>query len=188
MIQKKYNKTNFHKHTFCEFREVTFDEISDVIIHHKSKSGSSYSFNDEGVYRISNHWGRAANCRWRLISRASSNSNSKINNNQSRIGFAKWVDFYPNNDTEKLFYIEVDFESNDVIFQHKNNPNFDGKSIVRNASETAKVIRQIKEILETTTWASYYEIENIQLTRKKIIESLLKTNLSLAEIKRNILS
>ena len=184
MSKIRYNRNNFHKHTFCEFREVTFDEISDVIIHHKSKSGSSYSFNDEGVYRISNHWGRAANCRWRLISRAS----SKINNSNNKIGFAKWVDFYPNNDTEKLFYIEVDFESNDIIFQHKNNPNFDGKSIVRNASETAKVIRQIKEILETTTWASYYEIENIQLTRKKIIESLLKTNLSLAEIKRNILS
>lgn len=184
MTSKKYNKTNFHKHTFCEFKEVTFDEISDMIIHHKSKSGSSYSFSDEGVYRISNHWGRAANCRWRLIS----NSSSKINNSNNRIGFAKWVDFYPNNDTEKLFYIEVDFETNAVIFQHKNNPNYDGKSIVRNASETAKVIRQIKEIIETTTWVSYYKIENIQLTRKIIIESLLKTNLSLAEIKRNILT
>ena len=105
MTLKKYNKTNFHKHTFCEFIEVDTNAIPNIEWHYKSKSGSGYCFTEQGVYRISNHWGRAANCRWRLISSASSNTSSraKINNSQHRIGYAKWTDFYPNNETEKLF-------------------------------------------------------------------------------------
>ena len=85
MTQKKYNKNNFHKHTFCEFTEVDATTISNIEWHYKSKSGSGYCFTEQGVYRISNHWGRAANCRWRLISRASSktgantSSRAKIN-------------------------------------------------------------------------------------------------------------
>ena len=182
MTLKKYNKTNFHKHTFCVFKEVPFAEISNIIIHHISNSGSRYSFREDGVYRISNHWGRAANCRWRLIPL------TKSPQQKERVGFAKWIDFYPNNEIEKLFYIEVDFENNNIIFQHKNSPNYDGKLVLRNASETAKVIRQIKEIIETTAWANYYDIENITVIRKKIVESLLRTDLSLAQIKRNLFS
>lgn len=178
MIQKKYNKTNFHKHTFCEFREVTFDEISDVIIHHKSKSGSSYSFNDEGVYRISNHWGRAANCRWRLISEI------KNQNQKERIGYAKWTDFYPNNETENFFYVEVNFETKEVTFQHKNNPKYDGKAVLRNAAETAKVIRQIKEILESDAWAKYLDYDDLEVLRKEIITDYLTTNKKFIELKK----
>lgn len=183
MNQKRYNKTNFHKHTFCEYKEEFIDEISNLTIHHRSRSGSSYSFNEVGVYRISNHWGRAANCRWRLISK----STSKINNNQLRIGFAKWIDFYPNNEVEKLFYIEVDFETNTVIFHHKDSPNYKGNLVLRNAKETAKVIRQIKDIFESNSWVNYYNIENVASARKKIIQYLVKTDLSLAEVKKKML-
>ena len=105
MEKKTYNRFNFHKHTFCEFIEQDIASISALQIHYKSKSGSSYSYTEEGVYRSSNHWGRASNCRWRLVS----SSSSKINNFKNRVGFAKWSDFYPNNETEKLFYIEVNF-------------------------------------------------------------------------------
>ena len=181
MTQKKYNKTNFHKHTFCEFTEVNSASIPNIEWHYKSKSGSGYCFTDEGVYRISNHWGRAANCRWRLISEI------KNPNQKERIGYAKWIDFYPNNETENFFYVEVNFETKEVIFQHKNNPKFDRKAILRNASETAKVIRQIKEILESDTWAKYLDYENLEVLRNEIITKLIQTSTSFAEIKRSLL-
>jgi len=181
----EYNKFNFHKYTFCEFREVNADSLNELKIAYTSKSGSSYYFTEEGVYRVSNHWGRAANCRWRLITRTSSNSNSslKVNNFQSRVGYANWTDFYPNNETERLFYIEVDWKMKSVIFQHKNNPNLDNE-VLRNAVETAKRIKQIKEILETDSWTKYLEIDDLEVTRKDICNQLITTNKTLNEIKQ----
>ncbi|UGS21925.1 hypothetical protein [Flavobacterium cyclinae] len=187
MTLKKYNKTNFHKHTFCEFTEVDATLIPNIDRHFKSKSGSGYCFTDKGVYRISNHWGRAANCRWRLISKTNSDSSSKVNNGQSRIGYANWTNFYPNNEIENLFYIEVNFEINNVTFQHKFNPNYDGKAVLRNASETAKVIRQIKEILESDTWAKYLDFDDLEQLRKEIILQLITTNKSLQILKKELL-
>ena len=186
MTLKKYNKTNFHKHTFCEFTEVDAVTIPNVDWHYKSKSGSGYSFADEGVYRISNHWGRAANCRWRLISNSKTSSNSKINNGENRIGVAKWIDFYPNNETENFFYVEVNFDTKEVTFQHKYNPNYDGKAFLRNASETAKVIRQIKEILESDTWAKYLDFDDLEELRRYIIQKLITTNIPLQMIKKEL--
>ena len=173
------SKYNFYRNTFCEFNEVNVADLNSLKWHHKSKSGSSYSFTAEGVYRSSNHWGRAANCRWRLLS----NSNSKINNSKNKIGYAKWTDFYWNNETEKLFYIEVNFDTKEVTFQHKNNPNYDGKAVLRNASEIAKVIRQIKEILESDFWAKYFNFENLEEVRKTTIQKLMNTNIPLNKIK-----
>ena len=187
MSKKRYNRNNFHKHTFCEFIEVDASTIPNIKWHYKSKSGSGYCFTEEGVYRISNHWGRAANCRWRLNSRSTSSSNSKINNSQNRIGYAKWTDFYPNNETENFFYIEVNFETKEVTFQHKNNPKYDKKAVLRNASETAKVIRQIKEILESDTWAKYLDFDDLEQLRKEIILKLIQTSTSFGEIKRSLL-
>ncbi|MFN7045056.1 MAG: hypothetical protein ACK4M1_07650 [Flavobacterium sp.] len=181
MILKKYNKTNFHKHTFCEFIEVDAAAIPNIDWHYKSKSGSGYCFTEEGVYRVSNHWGRAANCRWRLISEI------KNPNQKERIGYAKWIDFYPNNETENLFYVEVNFETKEATFKHKNNPNYEGKAVLRNASETAKVIRQIKEILESDTWAKYLDFDDLEQLRKEIITKLIQTSFSFAEIKRSLL-
>ena len=187
MTLKKYNKTNFHKHTFCEFIEVDTNAIPNNEWHYKSKSGSGYCFTEEGVYRISNHWGRAANCRWRLISNSKTSSNSKINNGENRIGFAKWTDFYPNNETENFFYVEVNFDTSEVNFKHKNNPKYNGKAVLRNASETAKVIRQIKEILDSDTWAKYFDFDDLEQLRREIIRKLIQTSTSFAEIKRSLL-
>jgi len=181
MSLKKYNKTNFHKHTFCEFIEVDVATIPNIEWHYKSKSGSGYCFTDEGVYRISNHWGRAANCRWRLISEI------KNPNQKERIGYAKWTDFYPNNETENFFYAEVNFDTSEVNFQHKNNPKYNGKAVLRNASETAKVIRQIKEILDSDTWAKYFDFDDLEQLRREIIRKLIQTSTSFAEIKRSLL-
>lgn len=179
-----YHKNNFHSHTFCEFTEVAALPVNISKPHFKSKSGSAYYFTDEGVYRSSNHWGRAANCRWRLISQ----STVKINNSFTRIGFALWSSFYPNNESDALFYIAVNFETATVTFQHRNHPSYDGKAVLRTAAETAKVIRQIKEVLETDAWAKYYNTINIDTLRRDIIDQLCFSAVSFSEIKRNLLT
>ncbi len=89
-----YNRNNFHKHTFCLFQQVDAFALADVKLGYKSNSGSEYYFTEIGVYRKSNHWGRAANCRWRLL------VNSEYKNQTEIIGFARWNDFYSNNETE----------------------------------------------------------------------------------------
>lgn len=178
MHSKKYDKFNFHKHTFCEFQEVSPVAIQELKLAYTSKSGSSYYFIEKGVYRVANHWGRAANCRWRLIS-------NKVKVNQyKRIGYANWTDFYPNNETEKLFYIEVDWKTKSVTFQHKCHPKFNNE-ILRNASETAKRIKQIKEILNDDYWTKYLEVDDVEVARKNICNQLITTNKSLNEIKQH---
>lgn len=180
MEVKKYNRFNFHKHTFCDFTEVSQNSISELKLAYTSKSGSSYYFTEEGVFRVSNHWGRAANCRWRLI------SNEEKVNQYKRVGFANWADFFPNNETERLFYIEIDWEDKSVAFQHKNNSSYNNE-ILRNASETAKRIKQIKEILKDDSWVKYLEIDDVEITRKDICNQLIATNKTLHEIKQEYL-
>ena len=175
-----YTKHNFHKHTYCDFQEVSFSEIENTKPSYKSKSGSVYYFNDEGVYRFSNHWGRAANCRWRLI------SSEKIKSQTEKCGFAKWTDFYPNNETEKLFYIEVNWSTQEINFQHKDNPQFNGNAILRTANQTAKRIQTIKEVLQTESWAKYLDYDDISILRETIVEQLIITDETFIKIKQKI--
>ena len=151
-------------------------------MNYKSKSGSSYYFVENGVYRLSNHWSRVANCRWRL----EINSNIQIpNSNRIKLGFAEWKDFYPDNDFEKLYFIEINSD-NEVNYFHKNGSNYSNQ-ILRTTSETTKVIKQIRTLLEETAWAKYLKEENIEILRKQIIEQLISTNQSFQEIRRSYL-
>ncbi len=189
-MDKKYHKYNFHKHTFCIFSEVMDKDIESLQANYKSKSGSSYYFTEEGLYRVSNHWGRAANCRWKLETSSIIISNiglvdKNLKQVQIKIGYAQWTDFYPNNDHENLFYIAVDFQAKKVDFHHKLNPFFDGKSICRNASETAKRIKICKEVLLHEEWSKHLNFNSLEDLRTEIINALIYTNNSFVAIKRN---
>lgn len=177
----EYNKYNFFRHTFCIFQEVEAKQIQDYKINYISKSGSKYIFNKVGVYRISNHWGRASNCRWRL------NSLNEFANQQYLIGFAHWKDFYLNDETSKLFFISADIPSKLVTFYHKNSTLYDGKAIVRNGLQTAKAIQNIKIILNETTWSKYLKFEDFEVLQNEIIRQLIYSNKSFLEIKRQFL-
>ena len=179
---KTYNQNNFHKHTFCLWTEVSLADFEVQQPQFKSKSGSEYYFTDEGVYRTSNHWGRAANCRWRLVTLGNYKSQ------HSKVGFAKWTEFYPNDETAKLFFIQVDFEQKSVDFYHKNMPLYDGKAILRNATETAKTIKSIKQVLNEEDWAKYLVYEDLEELRMEIVEQLVHSNLNFNEIKKTFYS
>ena len=168
------------KNTFCIFQEVLSNEIKGLTIQYESKSGSQYFYTKEGMYRLSNHWGRLANSKWRLEPR-NPETDSKF-----KIGFATWDSFYPDNSEDKLYYLEVNYVTNTVNYQHKNNPNYDNKAILRTSFETTKKIKQIRNLFALTSWSKYFEYEDLNLLRKEIIEQLIYTNKTLDEIKREL--
>lgn len=178
MNNKIYRKHNFHKHTFCIWSEVRFDEVADLKINYTSQSGSRYIFTEQGLYRISNHWGRVANCHWRLIPLAEFKSQHNI------VAFANWTDFYSNDDTSKLFFIKVDAETKDVNFYHKQSADHAEKVIFRNAKDTAKTIRTLKEVLTETNWSKHLNYSDFDLLRKEIVEKLITSDKSFLEIKK----
>jgi hypothetical protein len=180
-LVKNYNKRNFHSHTFCIWNEVPFDDIKKLKINYTSQSGSQYIFTDEGLYRISNHWGRVANCHWRLVPLA------QFKNQNITVAFARWADFYSNYDTSKLFYIKINEATNEVNFYHKQSLAANEKVILRNAKETAKTIRTIKEVLTETDWAKYLKYENLDWLRKEIVKELVNSEKSFLEIKKHYL-
>jgi hypothetical protein len=152
---------------------VNQDFFDENKVHFKSKAGSQYSYTEEGVYRYSNHWGRVANCRWRLF------STEKLKNQNDYLGFATWADFYALNETEKQFYISVDFENKGVEFHHKGTK----EDVFVFFAETAqKKVIQIRKLFVDDKWAKYFDT-NIHLLRKNIISEYISSNKSLQEIK-----
>lgn len=168
------------KNTFCVFQEVLVDRIENLKIQYDSKSGSRYYYTEKGMYRMSNHWGRLANSKWRLEP-LEPQTTSKF-----KLGFAAWDSFYPDNSEDELYYLEVNYVACTVNYQHKNNPNYDYKAILRTTFETRKKIKQIRNLLTLTSWAKYYDYVAIDDLRKTIIEQLIYTNKTLEEIKREL--
>ena len=181
MANKIYNKTNFHSHTFSIWKEVPIEEIQELKLHFKSKHDSQYYFTTDGVYRFSDHWGRVANCHWRLVPL------SHFKNQENKVAFANWSDFYSNDDTAKLFFIKVNKETQEVNFYHKHTAETKENVVFRNAKETAKTIRIIKEVLSETDWAKYLNYTDLEALRKEIVNKLLNSEKSFLEIKKRFL-
>jgi hypothetical protein len=167
------------KNTFCIFNEVAISQIENLQISYKSDAGSTYFYTEKGMFRLSNHWGRLANSKWRLI------ANEDVTDSKFKLGFATWDSFYPDNDDEKLYFLEYDSKTNTINYQHKKSNTFDGKPILRTTFETAKRIKQARNILTLTGWAKYYETD-IDVLRKEIICELIFTQKTLDEIKRHL--
>ena len=74
----------------------------------------------------------------------------------------------------------------DVNIKHKNAPEFDHKAILRTSFETAKKLKQIRNLMNLTSWAKYFDYEDINELRKKIILELVYTEKTLEEIKREL--
>lgn len=170
---KTYNSTNFFKHTFCEFHQINdFDLPTDKT--YKSDSNSEYFYTEEGVYRKSNHWGRVANCRWKLIAK------DKYKNQQTVVAYAKWIDFYPINSSEKNFFIAVDFNRKKVELKPKNHST---TTFLFTYSEASKRKKQIQHLFKNNKWTTFYSENSDDLTQK-VIEQFINSNKTLVEIKR----
>lgn len=177
---KKYNATNFFKHTYCEWTEVPMEEIADKNPNFKSEKGSCYFFDAQGIFRYANHWGRVANCRWKLIS-------DKHANQGYTVGYAAWSSFYPNDERENNYVISVNFLQKEVTFKHYASLN-GSDAFRRNAKDTAKRISEIKKVLLSDEWAKYITHPNKEELRQYLINGLICTNKSLLVLKREFLS
>lgn len=170
---KTYNQTNFFKHTFCEFHQVNDLEFPEKS-NYKSKSDSLYFYTKDGVYRKSNHWGRVANCRWKII------ANKNYKNQNIVIGFAKWTDFYPINSSEKNFFIAVDFEKKTAKIQSEKEKK---EQILFSYTEAQKRVKQINNLFKNDKWADYYNLQKDKLI-KEVISEFINTYKSLSTIKK----
>ncbi|MHC5201661.1 hypothetical protein [Myroides sp. LJL119] len=177
---KKYNRFNFFKHTFCDWKLIDQSFIKDKTPDYKSQTGSAYYFDEQGLARYSDHWGRAANCRWRLIK-------EDKNNKGFFLGYAKWVDFYPNDEKSDLFAIIYNPENQSVDFAHKQQIT-QGDMLFRNASQTSKRIAKIKQIIQDDSWYKHLEHMDYQKAKDFIINQLIYSNEEFVSIKKKLLS
>ncbi len=166
-MTKKIHRYNYSKSTYAVFEEVDFEPTK---WHYQSNSGSAYFYTKEGVYRKSNHWGRAGKCRWVLEKRDKELYYSKIKN-RTYTGYAKWTDFYINDEKKAIYFIKVNYEAKEVNYEHKSrdsktNPYF-------NAKETQKKIKKIKPILLNDNWQKYYDSTDYESLRKELIEKII---------------
>lgn len=180
MTCKSYNRHNFHKHTFCIFQEVDRTVLDPLQPQYTSKSGSTYYFTEEGVYRVSNHWGRAANCKWRLATISSQRYSGKV------VGYAAWTSFFPDNDHELLYAIAIDFETLTAQYVHKASQDFPVTTVFRTASETLKRLKVLRQHLTEDQWLRYYNGDPT-LVRQQILSEWNSSTLSLEVIKRKYL-
>jgi hypothetical protein len=174
---RKYHNFNFFKHTYCEFEIINKDFFNQKSVHYKSKSGSLYFYTDKGVYRYSNHWGRVANCRWKI------NGIVAYKNQNYYTGYANWLDFHSLKSAEKYFYLEVNFEEESVkiySIKEQNNPIV----FLMSLEFALKRLKEIKTLFKEYKWALYFN-KNIDILRKKLISLLINSDKSLQEIKQS---
>ena len=152
------------KKTFCIFKEIELVSMPERLPDFYSKSGSSYFYQVEGVYRMSNHWGKAGNSKWRLLPLE---QDKNLPNRRKKLGFAGWEEFHEDNSADKLYFIELDFKNEDVHFNHKNNLKENQEVVLRNSLETSKIIKKIRLYFKSGSKFKHFknetEIENFLL-------------------------
>ena len=136
-----YTKHNFHKHTFCLFQQVDNSVLTDLKLSYKSNSGSEYYFTEIGVYRKSNHWGRAANCRWRLITNSEYKNQKEIINVQDSSILSLSNEVYEINNINHQ--LRLNNSSKDSLLQSKDN---------LNELANKNIIQLKKELADNNTW------------------------------------
>lgn len=175
---KSYHNFNFFKHTYCEFEMVNDNFFSKKEVHYKSKSGSLYFFTEEGVYRYSNHWGRVANCRWKI------NGVEDYKNQSYYVGYANWLSFYPLNNFEKAFYLKAD-PKNVKLKIHRIKESAKTEHFLMTLELAQKRLKQINILFKDYKWAFYYN-ENIEIVRDKLITKLINSDKPLQELKQSL--
>lgn len=175
---KTYHHSNFFKYTYCEFEQVSDDFFLNNKPHYTSKSGSNYFYTDEGVYRYSNHWGRVANCRWKI------SGIEDYKNQCYYVGYSNWLDFYPLNNFEKTFYLEQNLE-NDIPKIYRVKEGSSSACYLMTLEFAQKRLKQIKSLFKDYKWAQYYN-QDIELVRKQLITKLINSEESLQKLKQSL--
>ena len=172
----KYHQFNFFKHTFCEFKSFPEEFFKEKSIHFKSKSGSKYFYTEQGVYRYSNHWGRVANCRWKI------KGIQNYKNQNYYYGYANWKDFYSLNSSEKEFYLDVDYSQERVTICKAE---LNTTKFLMTLNFSLKRIKEIKNIFKENKWASYIN-EDVDEVKTVLIKKMVSSDRPLQELKQSL--
>jgi hypothetical protein len=173
-----FHKNNFYRHTYCVFEEVFLEHP--LTFHFRSEHQSEYHFTKEGVYRKSNHWGRVGNCRWKLNSQASKT------NQVNRVGFAKWSDFFPNDEQKALFYVFLNSQDEPQM-GHVQEDCYDAIYPKRILADAQKRIKEINAVLQDQKWAAYLIFDDFEILKNQVLTELLNSKKTWTEIKRGFL-
>lgn len=146
-------------------------------IHYKSKSGSSYFYTEKGVYRYSNHWGRVANCRWKI------RGIEDYKNQNYYIGYANWSNFFPLSSSEKAFYLKYDSLTSETTI-HKSNMFKNSSHFLMSLDLALKRIKEIKLLRKNYKWALYFE--DVNLVENMLITRLINSDKPLEKLKRDL--
>ncbi|WGH76741.1 hypothetical protein P8625_06190 [Tenacibaculum tangerinum] len=171
----EYHKFNFYRGTYCEFEMQRINFFEEMKAHFQSKSGSYYYYTKEGVFRYSNHWGRVANCRWKI------QGIENYKNQKYYVGYANWSNFYPLNSADKVFYLEVNYREGKASIKRVQNT-LESNRFLMNSEFAHQRLKQIQSLFKEYKWARYYE-EDIEVLRKKLIEKLIHSDKSLQQLK-----
>ena len=170
-----YHQKNFHRKTFCEFTYVSPDRIPLKEPDHVSSSGSRYFFSEEGVLRISNHWGRAAACRWRL-----KGFDGKIAKHVPA-GFAQWSTFYPYDPQQHWFYIRKDFDE----IGHRLDAYYTTDAICFDEKEAVKRLKWLQNHAHRDDLEAYFDRVIDEKTSHDIRNALRTSRLPIHQILKN---
>lgn len=138
-----------------------------------------YLYTEKGVYRYSNHWGRVANCRWKI------KGVEEYKNQHYYVGYAKWSHFYSLNASEKIFYIEVASSGEAKLFNIKDSAST--KPFLMTLDFAYKRLKQLKVLYKDYKWATYYN-EDVYLVRNRLTEKLINSDKTLQELKQSLKS
>ena len=151
-----------------------FDKKS---IHYKSKSGSLYYYSDKGVYRYSNHWGRVANCRWKI------GGIENYKNHNYYVGYANWSDFFPLNSSEKLFYLKYNSSTSQVTV-HRSLRSENTSHFLMTLELALKRLKEIKSLHKNYKWTLYYN--NPQEVCNQLISKLIVSDKPIQILKQSL--
>ncbi|CAA0166790.1 conserved hypothetical protein [Tenacibaculum maritimum] len=174
----KFDKHNFFRSTYCEFKMQDIDFFKEKVAHFQSKSGSYYFYTDKGVFRYSNHWGRVANCRWKI------KGIEAYKNQNYYVGYANWNDFYALNSIEKVFYITVNFETKQTKICRVKEED-DGSPFLMTSEFAHQRLKQVQMLFKEYKWAKYFE-EDIEVLRVKIITKMINSTVPLQLLKQEL--
>ncbi|MDP2540961.1 hypothetical protein CSC81_13795 [Tenacibaculum discolor] len=174
----KYHKFNFYRSTYCEFEMQNINFFDNMKAHFQSKSGSYYYYTEEGVFRYSNHWGRVANCRWKI------QGIENYKNQNYYVGYANWSDFYPLNTTDKVFYLEVDYKECKASIK-RIQEDTESANFLMTSEMAHQKLKSIREVFKGSKWMLYLN-KDIEEVKREVIQELILTTNSLKKIKINI--
>ena len=157
---------------------ISEDFFKQKSIHFKSKSGSKYYYTKEGVYRYSNHWGRVANCKWKI------KGITHYKNQNYYIGYANWQDFFPINSSEKMFYLDVDFSTGKAKMIKLENES-ESNQFLMTLDFAIKRIKEIKTLFKDYKWATYFNADLDQV-REVLIKKMVHSDKPLQALKQSL--